>query len=224
MDFVPVADLFRQLGDARRVEIFWLLCHEEHSVTHLAARLAMSSPAVSHHLRALKDAGLITGRREGKEVCYRAAETECARLLHRMIEQVMDVVCPREAAVPAVADRCAVPPENEREEVIRAVHDYLSAHLSERIPVEELCRRFAINPTALKEGFKKMYGKSLAAHIKEHRMERAAELLRRSEAPVADIAAAVGYDSQSKFTTAFKACYGMVPRDYRRTPRVLQGD
>ena len=56
----------------------------------------MSSPAVSHHLRQLRTAGLIESRRDGKEVFYRAAATETARLLHRVIEQTMRIVCPLE--------------------------------------------------------------------------------------------------------------------------------
>jgi DNA-binding transcriptional ArsR family regulator len=54
----------------------------------------MSSPAVSHHLRPLKNSGLIICRREGKEVYYRAADTQQGRLLHQMIEQVMEITCP----------------------------------------------------------------------------------------------------------------------------------
>ena len=44
----------------------------------------------------LKSAGLIESRRDGKEVFYRAAATETARLLHRVIEQTMSIVCPLE--------------------------------------------------------------------------------------------------------------------------------
>ena len=60
---------------------------------NIAALLNMSSPAVSHHLRPLKNGGLITSRREGKEVYYRAADTEQTRLLHDMMEKVMQITC-----------------------------------------------------------------------------------------------------------------------------------
>ena len=72
------ADVFRQLGDGNRVRIFWLLCHCEECVINISALMQMSSPAVSHHLRQLKTGGLITGRRKGKEVYYRAADTRQA--------------------------------------------------------------------------------------------------------------------------------------------------
>ena len=54
----------------------------------------MSSPAVSHHLRLLKDNGLITSRRDGKEVYYTAVDSKEAQLLHVFIEQIMEVACP----------------------------------------------------------------------------------------------------------------------------------
>lgn len=93
-NFQAVSDIFRQLGDTTRVRIFWLLCHCEECVINISAMLEMSSPAVSHHLRPLKNSGLITSRREGKEVYYRAADTPQSNLLHQMIEQVMEITCP----------------------------------------------------------------------------------------------------------------------------------
>ena len=93
-DFQAIAEVFRQIGDPTRVRIFWLLCHCEECVVNISAMMDMSSPAVSHHLRPLRNSGLIVSRREGKEVYYRAADTAQSRLLHRMIEQVMAIACP----------------------------------------------------------------------------------------------------------------------------------
>ena len=94
-DFQAVAEIFKQLGDTTRIRIFWLLCHCEECVINIAAILDMSSPAVSHHLRPLRSSGLIVSRREGKEVYYQAADTSRSRLLHQMIEQVMEIACPK---------------------------------------------------------------------------------------------------------------------------------
>lgn len=94
-DFQTIAEIFRQLGDTTRIRIFFLLCHCEECVINISAALDMSSPAVSHHLRPLKNSGLIISRREGKEVYYRAADTPQSRLLHQMIEQVMEIACPQ---------------------------------------------------------------------------------------------------------------------------------
>lgn len=93
-DFRTIADVFGQLGDPNRIRIFWLLCHCEECVINIAAMLDMSSPAVSHHLRTLRNTGLIVSHRDGKEVFYQATDTETSKLLHHMIEQVMKIACP----------------------------------------------------------------------------------------------------------------------------------
>lgn len=93
-DFATVADLFKKLDDESRLRIFWLLCHGEECVINLSALMDMSSPAVSHHLKLLRSAGLIVSRREGKEVYYKAADTEAAQALHHTIENIMKITCP----------------------------------------------------------------------------------------------------------------------------------
>ena len=97
-DFQIVSDLFKLLCDRSRVRIFWLLCHCEQCVINLSSIVGMSSPAVSHHLRQLKAAGLIVNRREGKEVYYTASSTPQAQSLHKMIEYMVEVTCPSEKA------------------------------------------------------------------------------------------------------------------------------
>ena len=74
-----------------------------------------------------------------------------------------------------------------------------------------------MNATTLKTVFKSVYGNSLAAHMKEHRMEKAVRLLLETGLPIAEVARRVGYDSQSKFTAAFKSSYGVLPTEYRKT-------
>lgn len=93
-DFQAVAEMFKQLGDSSRLRIFWLLCHCEECVVNISALMEMTMPAVSHHLRQLKAGSLIESRRDGKEVYYRAADTDQARLLHDVTERVMHIACP----------------------------------------------------------------------------------------------------------------------------------
>ena len=92
--FSSASDVFRLLGDASRVKLFWILCHTEECVTDLAAMMDMSAPALSHHLRFLKASGLIVSRREGKEVFYRCAAIPLAEALHHIIEDVVEIACP----------------------------------------------------------------------------------------------------------------------------------
>lgn len=94
-DFTVAADIFRQLDDATRIKLFWLLCHCEECVVNLSAIMGMSSPAVSHHLRLLRAAGLVVTRRVGREVYYRAADTPTCQCLHLAIEKIMQINCPQ---------------------------------------------------------------------------------------------------------------------------------
>lgn len=204
--FAAASDLFRQLSDPTRVRIFWLLSHQEECVINIAAMLDMTSPAVSHHLRSLTESKLLTSRRVGKEVYYRASDTVQMRLLHEVVEQVMQIACPEK-----VTDLQA-----SREEIIRRVHAYLVEHLAQRITIDELARIFLMNTTTLKREFKRVYGMSIAAHMKQHRMEQAAILLKGGQTDIASVARAVGYESQSRFTAAFKEAYACLPTEFRQ--------
>lgn len=212
--FQIVAEVFKQLGDTTRIRIFWLLCHCEECVVNISAMLEMSSPAVSHHLRPLRTSGLIVSRREGKEVYYRASDTPESRLLHQMIEQVMEVACPEHSLENTASQKADH--QTEAVEIVREIHDRMLEHLDQKITIEELSRRYHINPTTLKMTFKSVYGTSLASHMKEHRMEQAERLLRETDMSIAEIANAVGYDSQSRFADAFKGVFQVLPREYRK--------
>ena len=202
-NFESAAEFFKMLGDGTRIKIFWILCHGEECGTGLAERLGISAPAAAHHLRVLRECGLIDSRRAGKEVYYRLADREIGNAMHTAVESVMEIACPESEGGRTSA------------ETVRMVHDYLLDHLSERVTIEELARQFHINPTTLKKAFKEEYGASIAAHTREHRMERAEMLLREGKS-VAETARAVGFDSASRFGAAFSEKYGISPSEYRR--------
>ena len=63
--------IFQALADPSRRGIFESLTEGEAAVRDLTARFAISQPAVSQHLAALREAGLVTSRREGRLVYYR---------------------------------------------------------------------------------------------------------------------------------------------------------
>ena len=70
--------IFQALADPSRRAIFESLTRGEAAVKDLTARFDISQPAVSQHLTALKDAGLVNGRREGRCAYYRVHVTEMA--------------------------------------------------------------------------------------------------------------------------------------------------
>ena len=63
--------IFQALADPSRRGIFESLTGGEAAVRDLTARFDISQPAISQHLAALREAGLVTSRREGRLVYYR---------------------------------------------------------------------------------------------------------------------------------------------------------
>ena len=112
---------------------------------------------------------------------------------------------------------------SQQTELIREIHSFLMAHLDKRFTIEELSKKYLINSASLKTLFKAVYGLPIATYMKKCRMEAAMKLLRETDRQIADIASAVGYESQGKFTRAFKEESGMTPREYRKIQTSAEG-
>lgn len=74
-------DVFRALADPTRRAVLERLMAAEMNVTELTANFAVSQPAISQHLAVLRQAGLVTERREGRRAFYRADTTGLQPLL-----------------------------------------------------------------------------------------------------------------------------------------------
>ena len=59
----------------------------------------------------------------------------------------------------------------------------------------------------------------IASYMKNYRLKEAARQLRSGNEAISVIAGNVGYENQSKFTTAFKAAFGILPTEYRKQYR-----
>jgi DNA-binding transcriptional ArsR family regulator len=78
----PEDVLFKTLADPTRRALFERLCREgDQTVGVLTAQTGISQPAVSKHLRLLKEAGLVRGRHEGRRTRYSAQLDALAPLL-----------------------------------------------------------------------------------------------------------------------------------------------
>jgi len=74
-------EIFRALADPTRRAVFERVAAREMSVSELKGYFAVSQPAISQHLAALKGAGLVSERREGRFAYYRAEPKGMAPLL-----------------------------------------------------------------------------------------------------------------------------------------------
>lgn len=83
-----VAELFRAFSDTSRVRILYALTSQELNVGALAQAIGISESAVSHHLRSLRQMGLVVARRDGKEVHYRIEDEHIIALFGQGVSHV----------------------------------------------------------------------------------------------------------------------------------------
>ncbi len=86
---LTLSNLFKILGDNTRLRILHLLIHGERSVGHIAVAMGMEQSAISHQLRVLRQARLVTFRKEGKTALYSLDDNHVEMLISQGLEHVL---------------------------------------------------------------------------------------------------------------------------------------
>jgi len=87
---IDAAQLFKVLGNTSRLTLLVLPTDEEHTVGALEVATGMSQPLVSQHLRTLRQAGLVTATRVGKEMQYRVADQHVTHVVSDAIAHAQE--------------------------------------------------------------------------------------------------------------------------------------
>ncbi len=85
-----LSDLFKLFGDGTRIKILFALMESEMCVCAIAELLGMTQSAISHQLKNLKNANLITNRREGKTIYYRLADDHVRAIVAQGFEHLIE--------------------------------------------------------------------------------------------------------------------------------------
>lgn len=87
MDRSEITRLLTSLGDPARLEILFLLGdHDRLNVGDITRHFRLSQPAISHHLRILREAGVVQSEKVGQEVFYRLDAGSVVRRLRVLTE------------------------------------------------------------------------------------------------------------------------------------------
>lgn len=100
--------------------------------------------------------------------------------------------------------------------LLRRVIEYINAHLCNELGLVELAGIAKLSPHHFGAAFKAAMGTSPHQYIIERRVDRAREFLHDPDRPIAEIAQAVGFSSQSHLTTHFRRLTGVTPARFRR--------
>lgn len=85
---IELAEMFRLLGDPSRLRIVIETLAGPRAVGHMAEELGLSPSLVSHHLRLLRAARLVSSERRGKQIFYRIHDEHVARVVADMVAHV----------------------------------------------------------------------------------------------------------------------------------------
>ena len=85
---IDLSELFKVFGDSTRIKILSALSGGELCVCDISTAVGMTSSAVSHQLKILKNAGLVSFRREGKTVFYALADDHVTTILNQGLEHI----------------------------------------------------------------------------------------------------------------------------------------
>lgn len=103
--------------------------------------------------------------------------------------------------------------------IVSQVHERITADLQQRLSIEKLAADYGISASSLKNYFYTVYGQQISLYLREARMTEAARLLRNTNEKISGVAAAVGYENQSKFAAVFRSVTGDSPLEYRKKCR-----
>ena len=89
-DLCDLSEFFRVFGDSTRIKILYVLFESEMCVCDIARLLNMTQSAISHQLRVLKQARLVSSRREGKTIYYSLCDDHVKTIFYHAMEHVME--------------------------------------------------------------------------------------------------------------------------------------
>jgi ArsR family transcriptional regulator len=90
-EIIDIASFFSVFGDGTRMKILWILDKREICVCDIALVLNMTKSSVSHQLRILKQARLVSFKKDGKRIYYSLADSHVSDIIKKGFEHMEEL-------------------------------------------------------------------------------------------------------------------------------------
>lgn len=178
--------------------------------------------AVSNLFNTLKDNSHFSSL-YAKSISANIVNRLCKKRLFRDIEQEMiekifssnsanEIVAVFTEAVEHISDTLE---QNDNKRLISKCLSLIENEYMNDISLTYVAEKLYISPSYMSRLFKRETGKNFVDYLKEYRLKKACEMLLDTNLRVTEIAKAVGYESNSYFSTIFSGYFGITPAKYR---------
>ena len=180
------------------------LCAEKYLLPLQSGRLSLPARLTPNDLCYLQAAA-----------CLREVEDANRAKLHGYELQVKGALL-RFLALLLAQGRQRLAAETADTQRLKTLMQWLSAHYTEELRVADAAGVCSFSASHFMRWFRQMTGQSFVAFLNEYRLNAAAEALQATDETVLTIASRCGFENLSYFNRAFKAHFGMTPREYRK--------
>lgn len=104
----------------------------------------------------------------------------------------------------------------QKSRIISEICDYIAVNYPQRLTLTEICRQKNFSLPYISQKFKDTCGITFEQYLSNVRIQKACDLLLKSDDPVGEIAVAVGYNTPAAFRRLFLRIVGMLPLEYRK--------
>ncbi|MBQ9042898.1 MAG: helix-turn-helix transcriptional regulator [Eggerthellaceae bacterium] len=165
---------------------------------------------------------LVDGRRDVPELislfkqirAYRGEGMAADMFYEGAVSEALALVLKKAEELESGANAGMALPEADRS-AIEAVDGYIRSHLADGLSNDELAGVACMGLTKFKSAFRQVYATTPQNYVTALRIDRACELLRETDLPVASVAQKVGYRKPGAFALAFRKRKGVTPTEFR---------
>ena len=145
---------------------------------------------------------------------YAAAETLAAILRGERVNLEPRVIAPI-----GVVERGSTAVRAIPDTTVTQALEYIRENATAGISVEDVLEHLTVSRATLDRGFKRWLGRTAHDEILRWRIDRARELLSRTDLDMIEVGSRSGFNYRQQFHAAFRAATGLTPREYRRQAR-----